>query len=304
MKVLIFVLLVILVSFNAVAQSDYKKSSSLTLVIFQSPHGISWKTPKKLLYTAAFNFMSKRNRKLGHVASIIKCNGDDLGPKRAVYAGVVDKGGANIDLLLEDKLGLGVLFDSMPGRLETRSFLQKEIHEKAKTGKKITYIKHLISSKTCRRLVRYYDEFKARKGEYKYGLPNRPRYMEGTGCSAFAMSFFELAGILNQRHYDQWSYNLKVPLKLIGSKHGQKVSIWKFLGVPLSRKWHKSSELYKSLFFWDPDTMFKDTKRLIEYGLENPHASRNFGILKTSNMRGLLYDSRNVPTPTDSIWKN
>ena len=44
--------------------------------------------------------------------------------------------------------------------------------------------------------MEYFHEYRDRGYAQNYGLPLRPRYGEGAGCSAFAVSFLDVAGLL------------------------------------------------------------------------------------------------------------
>jgi hypothetical protein len=196
-------------------------------------------------------------------------------------------------LLFYEGIGLGMLFYNFVGRLEKKEELLKELPLQAK-DKRLNFITFKISNETSSRLLQYLSEYKQRRCEVRYGLPNKPLLAEGGGCSAFGVSFLEVAGLLTDEFKKEWSYNLKVPEVLIGSPITQhKVNV---LNIFLRHEWAKENEVSRNIFFWDPDTMYKwiENKLIKASGAEK---TQKYGT------HGLVYDSLNSPTPTTPIWK-
>jgi hypothetical protein len=264
---------------------------SLTIFMIHSPCGINWKGPKKLFWSTAINHLMSKTRRLGHAMVRVRCS-DYNGNPIEVWSGVTDTGQANIKLLIKDKLGLGTLFDGMPGKMESGELLQVEAEERIQS-KTINYIQYKIAKSTSQRLIRYQKEFVENSGFHTYGLPCRPRYLEGAGCSAYAVSYLELAGILSDEHFKDWSYTVNVPEKYIGGKTtGRKVSFFSLLLMPFWTKWGREDQAHKKVFFWDPDTMYRHTEKLL---------SSKDSV--TEDGRGICYDFSNIATPDYSIWK-
>lgn len=298
---------IILINFlfllNVVAAANNKtfdSQNSLTLFFFSSPNGVNWKTPKKLINSTIKNYSSRMNRTIGHAAIELTCDRFQDKPSRHVLTGMTDNGDANVSQLTKEKLGLGILFENLSGKMEDSVSLVNDIREKIINGR-VNFISYKISPTTCQRLSQYYDEYIEMKLYTNYGLPNRPRFKEGAGCSAFAISFLELAGLLTDEHYENWHYTINVPLDLIGgSITRNKISIFKLLRVSKKRHWASEDTPHKKISFWDPDSMFNWVKSKTQ---NNPSDS-DFEIIKLGNIFGLATDRSEVETPTDPIWQS
>ncbi len=275
-------------------------ADSLTLFSFSSPKGVDWGSPKALIMSNLKNYLAfKKNRSIGHVAIELNCATSVYGPERTILAGTRDIDDANAGYLIKEKLGFGILFENFHGQFEEVDFLRSDIDSKLKNGR-INFITYLVSTSTCQRLQQYYDEYESNGYNLWYGLPNRPRYGEGAGCSAFGVSFLELAGFLNQEHYDNWSYSINIPLKYIGGDlTGNKVGLLKLLFINKKTRWANADEPHKKIFLWDPDSMFRWT----ESKVKNRTEDSDYQVVRMENTSGLLYDKREVATPTESIWK-
>lgn len=275
-----------------------KNQSSLTLYFLSSPHGLNWSGPKSITASLVKNVLSPKNRMLGHVAVELNC------PVQNYYAltGMTDTGEISYnDLVLKDKIGFGVLFEVVPGQLEETAPLARELAEKLVLGKRVRFLSTLISQQTCERLVTYLEEYKANGSNHFYGLTNRPRYGEGAGCSAFGVSFLDVAGLLDQEFIDHWSYFIRFPERLIGEKSEQKkVSLFRLLLLRKKyNRWAKKEEAGRSIFFWDPDTMFNWAEEKIQTQSPSNFA---YEIIELGQTKGLLIDHTTKETPTEPIW--
>ncbi|MFZ4714431.1 MAG: hypothetical protein ACOYL6_11985 [Bacteriovoracaceae bacterium] len=259
----------------------------LTLYFIPSPYGLSWNSPSSITKTTILNRITLKNRNIGHVAVEIKTDTEHI------LTGMAGDVRSSKKLLFFEGIGLGMLYYNYPGRLESKEELEEEFKIQAKHSR-LNFVSFKISSETSARLIQYLSEYKERRCEVRYGLPNQPRLAEGAGCSAFGVSFLELAGILDEEFKKAWSYDLAVPEHVVGTPIGtKKVNV---LQIFLTHTWAKSTEPHRKIFFWDPDTMFAWVNRkLIQPG---PYEQ----VFK-HNVQGLLYDRSQIPTPTNPIWK-
>lgn len=281
--------------------------NSLTLHIIKSPNGLDWSSPKRLARTVVLNALSPKNRMIGHVAVELKCQGG--AEKQSVHEVT---GTANADSsvynkqILFKRMGFGVIFDTYEGVLENKAELLKEFEKKynKKRRNRITFIKHLISSKTCFRLKAYLEEYRRMGYGNFYGLPLDPRRRQGAGCSAFGVSFLENAGLMREEFKANWSYDLKVPNELIGGEFhpggSHKVSLLKLYFLKKSNnRWANEDEDYRRIFFWDPDTMYDWTMERIRK-LDYPRAV----IVKRGRTHGLVIQATHLPTPDGPLFEN
>ncbi|MCO4793242.1 MAG: hypothetical protein KC493_06010 [Bacteriovoracaceae bacterium] len=298
------ILLLCLLFSTTVQASDF-----LTLHIIRSPKGLDWSTPKSLARTVVGNALSPKNRMIGHVAVEINCEATKNEEAIHEFTGMSNQDSSVYSKqLLFKGIGFGVIFDTYAGRLENSSELKAEIEKKMNKKKKknrYAFVKHFISSKTCRRLASYLSEYRSLGyGEY-YGLPLDPLKREGAGCSAFGVSFLQVGGLMRKEFHENWSYNLNVPAGLIGGKfHPEddidKVSFFKLYFLKKSKnQWAKESEEHKKIFFWDPDTMYRWVMKRVQ-NMDYPAAS----ISRTGESYGLIFQSSDVATPSGAFWKN
>ena len=284
---------------------DAQSEDSLTLYVFKSPNGINWESPKKLIRSVLSNAFSFKDRMIGHVAIELSCQKGLTGKPVNIFTGMsyVDKHIYKKQLLLES-MGFSVIFESVPGRLEEAEFLTNEIKKKSNVNNspRLTFMKHLISTGTCMRLVKYFKTYQAQKHYVNYGLPNNPRKGEGAGCSAFGISFLEVAGLLTPSEKKAWSFTKKLPFNLLGGKTNAEnpAHTVSFLDILFlsdqQNRWLKEDEKGRSVFFYDPDKMFSWIRKEIR---NNPHGPN---VISINKMKGLLIDNRSIITPTEPIW--
>ncbi len=259
----IFILLC-LVSLNAWSKSE------LALYVFKSSVGVDWSNPKNLAISVVKNelykYFNNNDRLLGHVAIELKC-GD-----KKVLTGMRAARGENRRMVLTEGSGYGVLFHVFPGALEKEEDLQKEIKRK-QTSAEVHSIRYTINESQCNQMWQHYENHLKQKGEFNYGFPLNTLAGEGAGCSAFGVSFLQIAKLENPEHLKAWSGNVWVPEELIGpyntkrylSAHepthapdggGKPLSVLDIILSDKAKFWGKENQ-GKYLEFYDPDTMFR-----------------------------------------------
>jgi hypothetical protein len=191
------------------------KADSLTLYFMRTPLGLNWKTPTALARSTVISeiasLFSKNTHSIGHAYVRLECS--NLTP---VYLGMTGASGNETrDLLFRKHIGLGILFHRFIGRLQEGNEVISDIDRVSKT-KALSYVNYLISPSTCQRMHRYQEEFKKNGRSIPYGLPNRPLYREGAGCSAFAASFLEVGGLVEETHVNEWKREIRVPHDTVG----------------------------------------------------------------------------------------
>lgn len=298
---------------SAIAEGEIAEST-LTYYVFPSPRGISWNSPRALTWSALWNMLPTRHEvehSIGHVNVEMDCRNPDSGGMGVVAGRSVAIAGRSVvtagmttaatdnsrQMILSDGYGLGVLLLSLPGRLEFGADLAPQLPKRFETGD-ISVIKFRISDETCQRLLDYRSEYESRGYSANYGLPNRPRYGEGAGCSAFGTSFLEVAGLLTEEHFREWTRTIRFPEWTIGGPiTGRKVSIAKLL-FSFSSRWANKDEPHQEVFFWDPDLMHEWIVRNFDSNREG------FTYFSDGNAKGMTIDARDVATPNEPFWKH
>lgn len=263
----------------------------LTLYFIPSPVGMNWSSPKDLAWSALLNRISFKSRFMGHVWAEVKCE-----EKREI-TGMVGKRFDYFNQLLLENRGLGILYHSFEGRLETAEDIDAEMKTLAETGERLNFVSFKIGKDNCQRLMTYLKEYREKNVGRYYGLANRPLYGEGSGCSAFGASFLEVAGLLDQDIKDAWSGAVNIPLAFSGPPlRDEGVNLLKLMFN--AGKWAREDEDHKKLFFWDPDKMFQWTKARIE-------APTKFNVTPTQigNAKGIIIDKSHLPAPLGPIFQ-
>lgn len=281
-----------------------KKDASLTLYFIPSPYGLNWESPTKLARDILKNYAVKgrfghTRRFMGHVNIELDYT-NDQGEHINILTGMAASDLNAVPLLLKKKIGLGIIFHSFPGKLETKEELIPELDEYFKKGNsKINFAKFKINTETAKRIENYIAEYKKNDIWNYYGLVNSPLHGEGSGCSAFGASFIEVAGILQEEHKQHWANCVKVPHKLLGAPvFDKKVSFFEILLG--SHEWANESEDHHELFFWDPDLMYNWVENCLSQKITT---ANEYTVESIQNTKGLVFDFTTHKTPEKPIFR-
>ena len=257
--------------------SAWASAPKITLYVFKSPAGIDWQSPRSLAVSAIknqlYSYFEDNDRILGHISIDLQCK------QRRVVTGMVGRQGESRRMVLQEDAGHGVLFHIFPGRLESQAELEKEIRAKQTTGL-VHAITYLVDDLACDKMLAHYDNHIMQGGVHNYGFPLNTLAGEGGGCSAFGISFLQVAGIANPEYLKAWSGSVWVPKKYIGPHNTQRyksgdqallavskhrpVNVLNILLETDADKWGKPQDP-ESVFlaFFDPDTMFKWVEEMV-----------------------------------------
>ncbi len=273
---------------------------TLTVYVYPSPYGIDWSSPKNLTRTAIRNQFNRIGRSIGHIHIEIKS------PQKQILTGMIQK--SKIEerkLLFLDQIGFGILLHSFKGALETTEDILKELERRKTKIGKLSFIRFLISKNTFDRLEQYLNEYK--NTDLHYGLPNRPRYLEGAGCTAYATSFLEVGGILLDELKTHWANQVRIPVSLLGGRYhpeNKKCPLWKLALLSNSVKWAGIGEKQETVHFWDPDRMHSwIIEKWNSIQSSSEFVATEFVVTQDGLAKGLVFDATQYPTPVEPIWK-
>lgn len=254
----------------------------LRLFVIPSPFGMNWETPATLARTAAVNKFCLKPRFMGHV------NVELYSPEHHEITGMSSKKLDAVPRVLLQGQGFGVLYHSFPGRLEEKAHLIPELKDLAQQ-RRLSFWQAKLNPEQFKRLKTYLDEYREHNvGEY-YGLHNRPLHGEGAGCSAFGVSFLEVAGLLTDELKRAWGHQVRIPMDLSGPPlREEKVSIAKILTQ--AHRWAHEHEEHKLMTYWDPDRMHR-------WLIDNATPSTTW-----MGAPGVMVDASNEPIPMKDIW--
>jgi hypothetical protein len=278
------------------------RADELTLTFIRSPLGIDWKTPYTMAISTVANSavpMKQRAFSISHLFVNLKCDSQNY----ERLTGMTSTTNEDRDLLFKEGYGYGIIFHTYPGKLERDADVARDL-EDYKGSRRVARMRLKISESTCARLKTYLNEYEARGfGALYSGLQARPRRGEGAGCSAFGMSFLELAGLLQPEWSEQWMNHIHVPKRFVGGPiTGKFIRIREILAQPFSRWNPKRQHIY--LEAWNPEKMWKWTKEVwadVRFGRSKGEI--DWEISKVGKTREIYADMSSVPTPTDPIWQ-
>jgi hypothetical protein len=277
----------------------------LTLHIHKSPAGYDWSTPATLtkdsLKNTVLGWFGKYKHPLGHVSLRLNC------PELKIdqYIGMARLNFAESrNLLLFDGAGLGSLLHNFQGRLERKEDIEPDVEHNAMNGE-VLLVSYKISEKACKNTQQFLEQYIAGEFWRNYGLPNRPLKGQGSGCSAFATSILQVAGIDFTNFDRHWSDHVFIPKALIGPHNSEiykkgevekkivtnnvsKVPFWSLLDS--SHKWEQNSDSIV-IKYYSPDKMFAWATSVAE----NPETSPELPVIlkKYKNTFHLIYDYTN-----------
>lgn len=262
--------------------SQFVLSDELKFYILPTPHGMNWDSPRKLLTSSIKNKLSGQRQFLGHVTIEVSCTN----PKWQMRTGMRSNKFDVFNQLLWRGIGLGVIFHSFEGELESAEKSTEVIKLSNQMG---SFISYNITHEQCAHVKKYFEIFKEKKLYHSYGLVHRPLMGEGSGCSAFAMSFLKVLGVSDSNLDHEWGRVLKVPLRLMGPPvTNHYIPLWR---IYFSGDWMPASD-GKEVFFYDPDKMHYWVKKV---RAEEPE--------KASAQNGLKLDLSLIPLPVGPMFE-
>lgn len=282
-----------------------------------APAKLGWASPRGLLLSTLKATLLNKDHPIGHVNIEVQYRGQEDAEHHVFTGATGREGGMSRKLLLKDELAFSILERAWPGRLESDDEVEKAIALRCKSKNRLAVVTFLISDASCLRLLEYVHALRAYTGPWYYGFGARPRYTEGSGCSAFGASFVELIGAMDPALRAEWGRTVRVPLPVMAGYQGRaRISIQRAAFSSVSASWAGADQPHMLLECFDPDRMFEWTVRMHATPGEiaglplHPDPAfpdeldRRYGLPGTArkNVRAVVVDARDVPTPTDPIF--
>ena len=306
--------------------------NSLTLFVATPPKKLSWKSPSSLMWSTVKSGFKSNFFSIGHAMIHLRCDATKESLAIDEQTGATStESSDDKDLVLDDGIGLGVLFHTFDGELNTREYVTKRLRMASDLQNRLSTFKILINEKTCQKLSTYLKEYRLKKVDSRYGLSLVPRKAEGSGCTAFGASFFELAGFLNSEIKKAWSIEIDVQESLIGDPYSnKKISVNEILFGEKGQSWAKGGEASRHLLVYDTQLFdqwirkiwnnrqrglpsgysvdqenYKKWHKRIWIEVQAPGTPEGWEQAYVSNgVVSLQYDARNLSTPEENIWLN
>ncbi|MBI5371356.1 MAG: hypothetical protein HZA79_04930 [Sphingobacteriales bacterium] len=273
-------------------------AQELTIYAIPSPKGINWQSPGKLVRSYLSNFFAasrygKHKHAIGHVIVELRDS------TRHVLTSVTSASHSGMTKnVLRRGYGLGILFSDIRGILEETDINLPQVQQRSQSGE-IAFIRYRVSQPVFDRLWQYYEEYKQREYYRNYNGANKPREGLGAGCSAFAVSFLEVGGLLDILPDSLWKVEVNAPAKLVGGHHSiyhyvQAVKIFlarHWLPAADPSGWRYSNYEPSRIYQWIRNTCTQES-------IAGP-----FQVSRMGRAPGLLVDCRDRMPPAESIWK-
>jgi len=193
------------------------------------------------------------------------------------------------------------LFHTYQGKYETDEKILSDMAPYEGSERRGTFTA-LINPTTCQRMLQYEREYVERGYGLLYsGLQADPLKGEGAGCSAFAVSFMRVGGLM-EAFTKEWQNIIDVPKRFIGGPlTGKKVSILKLLTRPRT-PW-SNNEPHIHLEAWNPEKMLAWVNKTHEIIL-NGGVMEGYGVVidNVKDSRHVTLDLTGRVTPTGPIW--
>lgn len=183
--------------------------------------------------------------------------------------------------ITRDKIGLGILFKKEKGHLENTDQAREELNRRIKNSR-LAFIRFTISPKALAYLKLYIDSFRIKQYDLLYNGANRPREGEGSGCSAFGMSFLELIMALKPEFREAWTVSVNVPERLIGG-NAKKVSLRRIF---FSYRWPRGDKKARALLLYEPWLIFQWINREWDLGSRSP-GYKGYRLMQLGQNKGL-----------------
>ncbi len=290
-------------SLFAVADDDY----SITIYTIPAKTQIDFSSPRSMAWTSLGNTLtmhfSQRKNAMGHVFVELS------GPDYRVFTGstkqhLFSSGRKEI----QEGYGLGILFHGIEGKLEWDDVVVQDLPSHYHNGD-IAFLKVKINADNFARLRYYLDEYQRRGYDSIYNGLNRPREGLGAGCTAFGISFLEVAGVLQPGWEQAWYIDVRVPINLIGGPStGNHVPLEELF---FAKEWASPEEPHQVYRIADPYLMyewihFKWNLLMTEGSDEADKVLFDLGVEVSPVLRqkakGLVFDFSSFPEPEEPVF--
>lgn len=232
----------------------YEKSqvNQLTLLTYSAGEPLVWNSPGQLVRSVVWNTVTMKTHPLAHVDVFLRCNGQE--PMLSGMSRV--KTWDTYKEILFLGASLKMLTAVFPGRLLENATIMEYLKPAIENGN-VRAISFDLNEHNCKRLMSYFKEYKQREYHKKYsGFASNVYAGEGAGCAAYAMSFLQVADLLEEPFRSAWSRQLKVPLNLTELER-KPPSVWSYL-LGFNSSWASERDNESTvLTIYDPEQMYQ-----------------------------------------------
>jgi hypothetical protein len=283
--------------------TSVSRADELTVYAYPAPMYIDWHSPSSLTWSTVLNNLTEDDtliaiHNIGHMNFDLDCRNSS---GTQIITGQTSDGNSLEDEILNQGYGLGASLTPTPGKWETPANIYADLPTRYNKGT-VAFMKFSISAENCNRAAQYLQEYQQKNLDKIYGgLQSRARYQEGAGCTAFATSVMEVAGVLAPEFKQAWLHTVRMQYELIGGPTtGNHVELSDLLFGTAAWTWASSSDDSYALTFWDPYKVVKWIQKAAKKA--TTISGMTYKPSKNQKAYGLLIDATSVPAPTEPFW--
>lgn len=254
-------------SFTSLEAKDslaLKQDHELTLYVIPTLHPLDWSAPstlyKSMLSTYLKTFFVDKNYLLGHLT--VKISSPLLEEPLRIAMTSDDKW-EKLHLILNEKVGLGVMCASWDGKIETQKHIER-MHNVYKKREKVAFIRYKVNETALRRMLTFFESYTSSTENNHlpsayYGGAFWPLYHdEGSGCSAFGAAMLEVANLLTPET-EEWLIRRKIPMDLVGGPFNNNKKV-RTRAIRRTDHWYEGDGVenvdYVDYYIYEPSIMF------------------------------------------------
>lgn len=192
-------------------------AAEMTLYAINSPHPLNWSTPRTLLDTTIRSSINpsrqgRSNHTIGHAYIGFKCDGEE-----EVISGMTSGNGfTSRTNLLKKGHGFSAILQDNPGHFQDHAESLKDVEFFSFQGDRMSVMKVAVTNEQCLKAKDWYTDFSAREVFIYGGLMRRPLTGEGSGCTAYVMSFLQTADVDYAFFNKIFEQTIYIPNSLLG----------------------------------------------------------------------------------------
>lgn len=275
-------------------------AQSLTLYVIPPKKPMDWRSPRHLLLSYVKSYTARTPYKkyphpLGHIIVELADTSH-----YALSGMVALSTKPQMQMVWKKGYGLGVLRAVSPGKLREDHFNADDLRERFPNGD-VAFIRYELSQEMFNYLWTYFEEYKSFGFDSLYNGENKPREGKGAGCSAFGVSFLEIAGLLTAAQ--KWAWQVEVPVQknlLGGPLHNhRRVGVHQ---IVFTKKWaNKNDTTAYAIRYYEPYFMYQWIQHEYHKLKQVPTLQSSTSIIQQA--KGCVFNCKQQAVPNEPIWQ-
>lgn len=297
---LLFLLFSGRILFGAPAKSDSLQNHELTIFVIPAPVPLNWNSPSTLFSSFKKGYLKQFLRKEKYTIGHLFLRFSSPLTEEPFYTAIRSASKKEMrQLVLREKIGLGILGAGLSGRLETTEELKPKTSIYQRRGE-LAFITYRINEAAARRILTFLETFAAKFDDKHapcdfYGGDFWPRFEnEGAGCTSLGLSALDVAGLLDNVPRE-WLVTVNIPMDLIGGSFNQNRQV-KNKTIKERHEWHTPAGRpnidYVPFSIYDPARIYRWI--LKNRDCTNPARDQHYLPVEENQTPGLYIDCRHM----------